>query len=182
NLTVVDALRQSQSWAERDPSQRLFAYYRESWERICATEDAESLGILAGLMAAAFTWVSEEQLERILGWYERELLRRAARLWTPFRVRAVLRVLTWFLECRGSGHGSRASFYSIRRQSVRDYLLSPEGPVPPRGLEEMHAAVGRYYRAEAGRQGSWCRLDPYGRSFAVRHLLAASDRESVGQA
>jgi hypothetical protein len=181
-FTVADALRQSQSWAELDPSQRLFAYYRESWERVCAGEDAESLGVFAGLMAAAFTWVSEEQLERVLGWYEREMLRRTARLWTPFRLRAVLRLLTWFLERRGGGPaGTRDCFYQVRHQSVRDYLLSPEGPVPPSGLGEVHAAVGRYYAAEAGRRG-WAHVDPYGRFFAVRHLLAAGDPDSVRQA
>jgi hypothetical protein len=180
-LSVADALRQSQSWASLDPSQRLFAYYRESWERICADEDEESLGIFAGLMAAAFTWIGEEQLERILGWYERELLRRPSRQWTPFRLRAVLRLLSWFLERRDGPDGTAGTFYQIRHQSVRDYLLSPEGPVPPSGLKEIHAAVGNYYWAEAGRDG-WCRLDPYGRFFAVRHLLAAGNRESVRHA
>src|SRR5262249_54646324 len=47
-LSAEDALRQSQSWARLDPSQRLIAYYRESWERICASEDAESLSVFAG--------------------------------------------------------------------------------------------------------------------------------------
>jgi hypothetical protein len=181
-LTVADALRQSQGWAGLDPSQRLFAYYRESWERICAGEDAESLGVFAGLMAAAFTWIGEDQLERILSWYERDMLRRTARLWTPFRLRAVLRLLTWFLERRGGGpDGPGGVFYQIRHQSVRDYLLSPDGPVPPSGLAEIHAAVGHYYRAEAEGRG-WGRIDPYGRFFAVRHLLAAGDRDSVGHA
>src|SRR5205085_8952898 len=66
-LSVADALRQSGTWAELDPSQRLFAYYRESWERVCAGEDEEGLGTFAGLMAAAFAWVSEDQLGRVLG-------------------------------------------------------------------------------------------------------------------
>src|SRR5262249_33085184 len=157
--------------------QHLFAYYRESWERICAGEDAESLSIFAGLLAAAFTWLSEEQLDRILTWYERSSAWRSARPWTPFRLRAVLRLLTWFVERRDSD----SSFYQSRHQSVRDYLLSPEGPVPPGLLAEVHAAVGRYHEAEAGRHG-WSRSDPYGRFFAVRHLLAAGTRESVGQA
>jgi hypothetical protein len=181
-LTVADALRQSQSWVNLDPSQRLFAYYCESWERICAGEDVEGLGILAGLMAAAFTWIGEEQLGRILSWYEREQLRRTAWLWTPFRLRAVLRLLTWFLERRGGGNnGEQGAFYQIRHQSVRDYLLSADGPVSPGGLKEMHAAIGNYYRAEASGEG-WGRMDPYGRFFAVRHLLAAGDRESARQA
>jgi hypothetical protein len=181
HLTVADALRQSENWARLDPSQRLFAYYRESWERICTNEDAESLGIFAGLMAAVFTWISEEQLERILSWYEHEVLRRTTRLWTPFRLRAVLRLLTWFLERRGGSNGSQGVFYQIRHQSVRDYLLSADGPVPPSGLHEIHAAIGNYYRAEAGRHG-WSRLDPYGRFFAVRHLLAVGERESARHA
>jgi hypothetical protein len=181
-LSVAEALRQSHSWAQFDPSQRLFAYYRESWERLCVSEDAESLGVFAGLLAAAFTWISEEQLERVLNWYERELLRRTARLWTPFRLRAVLRLLTWFLVRRGGGPGEAGtSFYQIRHQSVRDYMLSAEGPVPPSGLQEMHAAVGGHYRAEAARHG-WRRLDPYGRFFAVRHLLAAGERDSAALA
>jgi hypothetical protein len=180
-LTVVDAVQQSQSWADLDPSQRLFAYYRESWQRICASEDAESLGIFAGLMAAVFNWISEEQLERILSWYERELLRRTARLWTAFRLRAVLRLLTWFLERRDGTQGARGPFYQIRHPSVRDYLVSADGPVPPSGLEEIHAAIGNYYRAEAERYG-WSRLDPYGRFFAVQHLLAAEKRECTEQA
>jgi hypothetical protein len=138
--------------------------------------------VFAGLMAAAFTWIGEDQLERILSWYERDMLRRTARLWTPFRLRAVLRLLTWFLERRGGGpNGPGGVFYQIRHQSVRDYLLSPDGPVPPSGLAEIHAAVGHYYRAEAGGHG-WGRIDPYGRFFAVRHLLAAGDRDSVGHA
>jgi hypothetical protein len=106
------------------------------------------------------------------------VLRRTGRLWTPFRLRSVLRRLTWFLERAGE---SAEAFYQLCHQSVRDYLRSPEGPVPPRGLAEMHAAVGAYYRAEAGKD-SWCRLDPYGRFFAVRHLLAAGDRDSVAAA
>jgi hypothetical protein len=180
-LTVADALQQSESWTKLDPSQRLFAYYRESWERICANEDAESLGTFAGLMAAAFTWIIEDQLERILSWYEREMLRRTTRLWTPFRLRAVLRLLTWFLHRRGGGPEGNGVFYQIRHQSVRDYLLSADGPVPPNGLQEIHAAVGRYYRSEAERHG-WGRVDPYGRFFAVRHLLAAGDRDSARHA
>src|SRR5262249_34063792 len=32
--SVTEALRQSQSWADLDLSQRLIAYYRESWERV----------------------------------------------------------------------------------------------------------------------------------------------------
>jgi hypothetical protein len=48
-------------------------------------------------------------------------------------------------------------------------------------LAEIHTAVGNHYRAEGERQG-WCRIDPYGRFFAVRHLLAAGDRESARQA
>jgi hypothetical protein len=180
-LSAEDVLRQSQSWARLDPSQRLIAYYRESWERICASEDAESLSVFAGLMAAVFTWVSEEQLERILSWYEREVLRRTARLWTPFRLRAVLKRLTWFLERRGVPGDAKSLFYQIRHQSVRDYLLSADGPVPPNGLEELHAAVGTYYRARAEQQG-WGRLDPYGRFFTVRHLLQSGADDLLQQA
>jgi serine/threonine protein kinase len=179
--SVAEALRQSQNWADLDPSQRLIAYYRESWERICATDDAEALSVFAGLMAAVFTWVSEEQLERILSWYEHEVLRRTARLWTPFRLRAVLRGLSWFLERRGAPGDPKGSFYQIRHQSVRDYLLSAEGPVPPRGVEELHDAVGSYYQARANQLG-WSRIDPYGRFFAVRHLLNGAADELLHQA
>src|SRR5205085_6462510 len=140
-LSVADALRQSGTWAELDPSQRLFAYYRESWERVCAGEDEEGLGTFAGLMAAAFAWVSEDQLGRVLGWYDREVLRRTERRWTPFRLRAVLRRLTWFLARGDEGGGAGGAFYQVRHQSVRDFLQSAEGPVPPGGLQEMHKAV-----------------------------------------
>ena len=64
---------------------------------------------------------------------------------------------------------------------MRDYLLSANGPVPPSGLKEIHATVGNYYRVEAERE-SWRHMDPYGRFFAVRHLLAAGDRESAQHA
>ena len=90
-------------------------------------------------------------------------------------------MLTWFLERRGGSKGQAGTFYQIRHQSVRDYLLSDDGPVPQSGLTEIHAAVGNYDGA-AAKENSWVRIDPYGRFFAVRHLLTASDRKSIGQA
>jgi hypothetical protein len=176
-LTVAEALEQSRGWDRLDPTQRLFDYYSQSWDRVCAREEPESLATLAGLMAAAQGWVSEDQIIAILGWYEREVEGRRERYWTWGRLRNVLLSLTWFLE-RRDGPARTSPFYQIRHQSVRDYLLSPSGPVPLAGLAEMHRAVGNYYRREAERNRGWARLDPYGRFQAVRHLLLAGDRES----
>jgi hypothetical protein len=65
----------------------------------------------------------------------------------------------------------------LRHQSVRDYLLSPEGHVPPQGLADVHETIGRYYLAQAAR-GGWRSVEPYGLAFVVRHLLKAHDAET----
>jgi hypothetical protein len=180
-LSAAEALQQSGSWAALPPSRRLFGYYDVSWQRACAGENPESLATFAALMAAAFTWISEEQLGQILSWHERKVLKRTEPRWTMDRLPAILRRLTWFVERAGSTDGADGALYQIRHQSVRDFLLAPNGKVRPGGLRQMHAAAGNYYRARARKRG-WDWVDPYGRFFAVRHLLAAGDRENANRA
>jgi hypothetical protein len=42
----------------------------------------------------------------------------------------------------------------------------------------MHKSIGNYYSAQA-HNGDWHQVEPYGRFFAVRHLLLADEKETV---
>jgi hypothetical protein len=179
-LSVAEALAMSRNWADLDPSQRLFAYYRQSWDRLGSREDQEALASLACFMAAAQGWVEEGLIGDVLGWHERTALGRTSRFWTHTRLRTVLETLTWFLSHRDSSeHPGRSRLYQLRHQSIRDYLLGQTGPVSPRALEEMHQAIGQYFCSEARRTGSWDHVGPYGRFFAARHFLQTNDREQL---
>jgi serine/threonine protein kinase len=179
-LSIAQALEMSRGWADLDPSQRLFAYYQESWERLCLREDTEALGNLGCFLAAAQGWVEEGMIGDVLGWHERVVLGRPSRFWAHTRVRSVLRALTWFLSHRDSSeHPGRSRVYQLRHQSIRDFLLGETGPVSPRALQEMHQSVGQYFCAEAKRTGGWQYVAPYGRFFAARHFLQTNDREQV---
>src|SRR5262249_5824480 len=137
---------------------------------------------LAGLMAAALHWVTEGQLVQFLNHYARTTAQRAAPPWNPFQLRNLLRQLSWFLTSRASADFNAPS-YQIRHQSVRDYLLSDAGPVPPDGLRLMHGAVGTFYvaAAQAQRRG-WESVDTYGRFFAVRHLNLSGIPDNIHRA
>jgi hypothetical protein len=113
----------------------------------------------------------------ILRWHEREVLRRPSVHWTASRLRLVLRGLTWFLDRReaDAGRGLVLASYQLRHQSVRDFLLSPDGPVPLQGLADVHEVIGRFY-LDQGKK-SWMHTSPYGRFLVVRHLLRANDHE-----
>lgn len=185
--TIAEFLDESKGWAELDPTQRLFDSYRLSWKRFLQREAAgteEELAALAALLAAAQGWVSEDWIARLLEWYERQQGR--GEFWTEGRLRRFLGTLTWFIDSRDNPEDPSNRFFQIRHQSVRDYFLSAKGPVPQRLLRRMHAAIGAYYQREArgSRDGrsEWQRVEPYGRFFVVRHLLAAGDRESARQA
>jgi hypothetical protein len=169
-LTVAHAVAMKRRWTELgvEPSGRLAAYYKESWERVTEGQDAVAMAQFAGLMAAALHWVTEVQIVEFLNHYAGGA-GGACRAWDPFRLRELLRQLSWFVARRVSE--SNPPSYQVRHQSVRDYLLSPDGPVPPEGLRLMHAAVGTFYVEEARKQRrGWESVDPYGRFFAVRHL------------
>jgi hypothetical protein len=179
-LSIAQALEMSRTWADLDPSQRLFAYYRQSWDRLCLRENPDALDNLACLLAAAQGWVEEGLIGDVLGWHERTFLGLSSRFWTHARVRSVLRTMTWFLSHRDSSeHPGRARVYQLRHQSIRDFLLAETGPVSPRALQEMHQAIGQYFCGEARRTGGWQYVAPYGRFFAPRHLLLAEDREQL---
>jgi hypothetical protein len=185
--TIAEFLDESRGWGKLDATQRLFDSYRLSWKRFLQREPPgteEELSVLAALLAAAQGWVSEDWVARLLEWYETQHSR--ALFWTEGRLRRFLGTLTWFIDSRDNPDDPNNRFFQIRHQSVRDYFLSAKGPVPQRLLRRMHAAIGAYYQHEArgsrGERGEWQRMDPYGRFFAVRHLLAAGDRESARQA
>lgn len=179
-VTAAEALARSATWAKLAPSQRLFAYYAESWKRACANEDEVRLADLAQLLAAVFGWVSTAQVGHLMAWYDREDMGRKERHWTWPRVKAVLRSLGWFLD-RRKDEASEEFSYQIRHQSVRDYLLSEDGPVLAEGVREMHGSVARYYCGEADRD-TWPRVGPYGRFYAVRHLVKAGDKRHAALA
>jgi hypothetical protein len=182
-LSMAEALEMSRTWADLDPSQRLFNYYQQSWDRICQREDAESLGNLACFMAAAQGWVEEGLIGDVLAWHEREFLGRTSRFWSHTRVRTVLGAMTWFLGHRDSSeHPGRSRMYQLRHQSIRDYLLAEAGPVSPRALQEMHEAIGKHFCHKAETEGGWQYVAPYGRFFTPRHLLQVNSRAETAEA
>jgi hypothetical protein len=178
-LTVAEARAMGGRWLAMGPSKRLETYYQESWERVAAGQDQVALAEFAGLMAAALHWVTEGQIVQFLNHYARTTGQRAAPPWNPFGLRNLLRQLSWFLTSRASAEFNAPS-YQIRHQSVRDYLLSDAGPVPPGGLRLMHGAVGTFYvgAAQAQRRG-WESVDTYGRFFAVRHLNLSGTPDNI---
>jgi serine/threonine protein kinase len=173
NVAVADILETATSLAGRPAGTRMFAWYRQSWERIETTcggrTELQDLIDFLGLMAAAQAPVGEKQALEILGW------KPAQRNWA-------LSLLRWLLvRDVKTQDGYQEAYLRLRHQSVLDYLVSVEFEGPCRdGLDEMHARVGRHYlkRAESG----WGKVDPYGRWFAVRPLIRSHDQDLLEQA
>ncbi len=165
-MTVAEVLQAARGLSGYPVAQRIFAWYRLSWERITqglSRDDRKRLTDFLRLMAAAQAPVGENQVEGILEWDLDDLD------WARQR-------LAWFLASKSEdADGYKETYYQLRHQSVKDYLLSREDtyPGPCRdGLEPMHARIGRYYLGQADRAG-WDHLEPYGLSYVVRHLALA---------
>ena len=172
-VSTDEVLNMAQGWDRLPQAEMLFSWYQQSWERIIqdlADEEQEWLEDFVCLMAAAQAPLGERQVLALLNW-------RTARL------DRVLRWVTWLLTRREEDRGGyREAYLQLRHQSVRDFLLSIEYQGPARyGLEDIHGAVGERYLQEAERRG-WMSIEPYGRFFAVRHLLLANKPERLREA
>jgi len=173
DVGVGDAVKTATSLAGLPAEKRMYDWYRQSWERIetaCGSvKELEELIDFLGLMAAAQAPVGEKQALEVLGW------RPAQRNWA-------LSVLRWLLvRDVKTQDGYQEAFLRLRHQSVLDFLVSVEFEGPCRdSLRVMHARIGRHYltRAEHG----WGKVDPYGRWFAVRHLIRSHDDDLLKQA
>jgi hypothetical protein len=167
-MTVDEMLHAARGLAGHPVAQRIFAWYRLSWERITSglsRDDRKRLTDFLRLMAAAQAPIGESQVKQILEWDLDDLD------WA-------LQRLAWFLASKSeSVDGYDETYYQLRHQSVKDYLLSHDRdyPGPCRdGLEPMHARIGRYYLEQVDRAG-WNHVEPYGLSYVVRHLYLARD-------
>jgi len=167
-MTVDEMLHAARGLVGYPVAQRIFAWYRLSWERIInglSRDDRKRLTDFLRLMAAAQAPIGENQVKQILEWDLDDLD------WA-------LQRLAWFLASKTeSVDGYDETYYQLRHQSVKDYLLSHDKdyPGPCRdGLEPMHARIGRYYLEQVDRAG-WDPVEPYGLSHVVRHLYLARD-------
>jgi hypothetical protein len=156
-MTVDDMLHAARGLADHPVAQRIFAWYQLSWDRITnglSEDHQERLTDFLRLMAAAQSPMGENQVMRILGWKLRDLDKAR-------------RPLAWFLALKSeSVDGYDETYYQLKHQSVKDYLLSHDKdyPGPCRdGLEPMHARIGRYYLEQVDRAG-WNHVEPYGLS------------------
>jgi hypothetical protein len=188
-MPLSEALDGTRGWDRLDPSRRLFEYYRSSWQRLCVRQNPEHLGHLAALMVAAQGAIENVLIGEILEWHERNILKRHYNpFWSQAQVQSLLPTLSWFLARMDDaldaddGPKNRAegpSLYQIRHRSVRDYLTSREGVVTPAAVTKMHQAIGQYFLDQAEANRSWQQVNPYGRFYAVRHLLSTNAREWV---
>jgi hypothetical protein len=174
-VAVGDVLHTASSLGGLAAEKRMFDWYRQSWERIEATcGDVDKLQHLInflGLLAAAQAPVGEKQVLEILDWKQ-----ETARLdWA-------LHILGWLLDRKvNTQEGYQEAFLRLRHQSVLDFLVSVEFKGPCRhGLRAIHARIGRHYLKCA--ENGWAKVDPYGRWFAVRHLIRSHDDELLKQA
>lgn len=191
-LTVEEALGQAQNWSNLTAGERLFAYYEECWERACKLVEPACVVEFGSLLAVAQNWLSERQGLAILQWNEIHRLGRAPRLWMPATLKKTTAALNWLLVRRTWEHdGYEADFVQVRHQSgkefllalrhqsMRDFLIYTDGPVRLE-LTEMHSCISEYY-LEQSRTG-WNHVDPYGRFYAVRHMLAGESNELLESA
>jgi AAA ATPase domain len=184
---VEQILSASGNWDQLSNGDRLFAYYGESWRRIqLSVRDDAALTCLrefASLMTAARSWVSEEQILRILEWKETVFKPRQPLLWGPDRLEWACQQFDWMLERRAQkGHAYAPMFLQLRHQSLLEYLTLPQHRGPAHlGLKDMHACVGRYYLKQA-RVDGWEFVEPYGRFHAVRHLLECRSHQHLAEA
>jgi hypothetical protein len=177
-MTVAELLQSARGLSGTPVSERIFAWYRLSWERVTSGMSQEDpkrkrLTRLLRLMAAAQAPMGVEQIRSILKWdFDKHLK------WAMER-------LAWFLASRTESVGGyKETYYQLRHQSVKDYLLSQDeeylGPCSD-GLERMHARIGRYYLEQVDRAG-WNRIEPYGLSYVVRHLYLTRDEALLKRA
>jgi serine/threonine protein kinase len=174
-LTVAEALEIGRSWAKLPQAKRMFSWYRESWQRITRTlalDQRQDLEQFLRLLAAAQAPLAERQVLDILGWQ-----RQSAVLDT------VLEQVMWFLDRKVEAiDGHEEAYLQLRHQSVQDFLVSLPYHGPARNhLDEMHARIGEHYLRQARAKG-WARVEPYGRSYAVRHLWLSKRPEQLAHA
>jgi hypothetical protein len=167
NMTVEQALQAAAGLAGFPVAEKVLAWYRQSWERITALapnpEDRVALTDFCCLLAAAQTPVGEKQILKLLDW-------------KPARLNWAQQLLNWLIVRRvDKTNGYEEAYLQLRHQSVYEFLVSVKYEGPARDdLQPMHALIGEHYLREAARTG-WDGVEPYGRHFAVRHLLAAND-------
>jgi hypothetical protein len=172
-LAIRDALERPQDWARLSSADQLFAWYRESWQRITAgmrLDEQDRLVDFACLMAAVQSPVSEQHILAMLDW-------RGSHLdWAKSH-------LAWLMtRTVEQTNGLQRAYLQLRHQSINDFLISVEHEGPAQhDLPAMHARLGDYSLDLARRKG-WRQVDPYGRFFTVRHLLEARAAESTAAA
>lgn len=172
SLDVSQALHAAAGLAQLPTSQKILAWYQQSWERILrlvpARDQQDDLRAFVCLLAAAQAPLGEKQILKILK------CKPSQRDWAQH-------LLRWLLVRRveRTHDGYQEAYLQLRHQSVYDFLVSVEFEGPARdGLEETHAQIARFYLE----QGDWAKVEPYGRSFAVRHMLMARQPELLDKA
>jgi serine/threonine protein kinase len=182
-LPLTDALRQEYSWEQLTSTDMLFRYYRQSWDRLVSQKFGDRLPEFASLLASCLNWVSERLVLDVLRSLD-ECRPSEERLWKKTTDLAdMIEALNWLVERRTlERSGYRGTYLQLRHQSVRDFLVSEEHAGPVRlQVEPMHALLGDYFHKRAHQTG-WDGIDPYGRYYAVRHLLEARDRPHLAAA
>jgi hypothetical protein len=174
-LTVAEAMEIGRSWAKLPQAKRMFSWYRESWQRITRElplDQREFLEQFLCLMAAAQAPLAERQVLDVLGWQRQGAL-----------LHMVLEQVAWFLDRKVEQiDGHEEAYLQLRHQSVHDFLVSLPYHGPARNhLVEMHARIGEHYLRQARDKG-WASVEPYGRSYAVRHLWLSGRPEQLAHA
>jgi hypothetical protein len=171
-MTVEQALQAAVGLSRFPIAERILAWYKLTWKRITKLlpkqkrkryKALNALRDFSCLLAAAQAQVAEKQVMEILGW-------------KPPRLDWAQQMLNWLIVRRvEERNGYEEAYLQLRHLSVYDFLMSVKYKGPARhGLQPMHARVGEHYLREAARAG-WGSVEPYGRHFAVRHLLKAND-------
>ncbi|MBS0265435.1 MAG: ATP-binding protein, partial [Planctomycetes bacterium] len=173
-MTVREAIERPADWSKLRSADRLIAWYRESWERITqklsSDDEYERLVQFACLLAAARGPLSEKEGIELLGW-------------TGARFDAARKHLAWLIaRSVETESGFPDAYLRLRHQSVNDWMVSVEFEGPARhDLPRMQEQIGKHYCELAAKQ-TWSRVAPYGRRFAVRHLLLAKTPETLVKA
>ena len=143
----------------------LAGWYRETWNRIrrglSSADDTKRLTRILALLAAAQAPLSETQVMAMLEWDVDDLD------WAISNLR-------WLVNRQVSEEEPQEAYLYFDHLSAREFLSSQkhQGPVRRR-LPDTHALIARYYLRLA-HQG-WDRVEPYGRFFAVRHMIRSND-------
>ena len=174
-MTVDQALEAADKLANLPVSEKVFAWYRQTWERIKSQvpdrRDQGELVDFLSLLAAAQTALGEKtQILKILNWRLSDLD------WAK-------RMVRWLIQGRDrEGDGDPETLLQLRHKSVYDFLLSKPYDGPARyDLEKTHARIGRHYLAAAETNG-WSTVDAYGRAFTLRHLCLSGDPDLLEKA